>query len=569
MLALAELWFAAQGFNRPAVLQVVLEVVGLAVLGACVARFAPSGWARSPLWAGVFALAGMAIALGPSGWTGAPFIVGTLVLAGWTVWRLERSHRSGMLAGLVVAVLGAVGARGLVLAKAGENSGGQQSSVVVSPWLQLKAELLGVGFRDARPAPRDGPPVVLITVDTLRADATAGMQTWKRLAERGATWDRAMSTSSWTVPAMGTVLTGLAPGDHGAGVSAEGTFQGVGEVDTLASRLSDHGYTTAGFASNAWLTHTLGFDKGFQTYAHTSERFHHRLLLAGFPRGPKPHEAASVVDRALRWLGGAPEQGWFLWVHLIDPHLPYVHAEGTLAPTLTDERLRAGMRVDGDVPQRVRDAYAQEVAYTDGELGRLVDALEARGVLDDGIVVLTADHGEEFWDHGATGHGHQHHTEVVDVALAVTGPGVSSGPRHDLASLVDVAPTILAMVGLEADGHDLREPLPEGRIAVAQGNAYFSQHRSARQGRWRVIVGSPGDEPVTCFDTVADPREQRSVPCPEGHPVVHAALQSRPPGATGDSVHDIAEALEALGYVVDDRGAVPEPSPPPEPEPAP
>jgi hypothetical protein len=564
VLAAGGLWFALQGFTTHGPDQLALEVVGLLLLGVCQARFAPEGWARSPLWSGVFPLAWTAMVLGPSGLTGLVYWIGVVVIAVALVVRLERVRQWGLVAGLVAGLIGALGTRAQVLWRAaGGSEDGRQSSVARSPLHQLSEELVGP-LRSGPPSPRvDGPPIVLLTVDTLRADAAVKMRSFQRLASRGASWERAMSTSSWTVPAVASMLTGALPARHGAGVSAGG-FQGLSqEVPTLAGTLGEAGYQTVGVVTNAWLTEGLGFSRGFDLYLHADERFHHRLVLAGFPHGPKGHEGEAVVDRALDWLEQAPDGGWFLWVHLIDPHLPYLHVEGSLEQGLSDERLRAGMRLDDEVVARVRAAYQQEVDYADAQLGRLLDALEARGVLDDGAVLMTSDHGEELWDHGATGHGHQHHTEVVDVALALVAPGVPAGARQDLASLVDVGTTLAGVAGLVlGEGSDLRQPVPDDRIAVAQGNAYFRQQRSARGPAQRAIVGSAGDGPLTCFDTVADPAEQHELTCVQGSTVAAAALSAEPPIA-GAAATVPREALEALGYVMDDATPTPTPTPTP------
>lgn len=550
-LALGELWFARQGFTTHDAGQLALEVGGLLLFGVCQARLLPEGPARSPLWAGVFAVSWTAMNLGPSGFTGLVYWVGVIVLATALVVRLERARRWGLLAGVLVGLLGAVLARVQVLSRAAEGGDGRQSSVTRSVRAQLQEELVAP-LRAGPPAPRhDGPPIVLITVDTLRADAAVKMRSYQRLAARGASWPRAMSTSSWTVPAMGSLFTGLLPAEHGAGVSAAGTFQGLSaQAPTLAGVLSGAGYQTVGIATNAWLTSGLGFPRGFDVYWHADERFHHRLALAGFPNGPKGHEGEAVVDRALGWLEAAPARGWFLWVHLIDPHLPYLHVEGSLERGLSDERLRAGMRLDEGVEASVRAAYQAEVDYADAQLGRLLDALEARGVLDQGVVALTADHGEELWDHGATGHGHQQHTEVVDVALALVAPGAVGGERSDLASLIDLPSTLAAVAGAQIGvGEDLRALTSEDRVVVAQGSAYFHQQRSARWREWRAIVETAGDGPLWCFDRAADPGERQRLQCPGGLPVGEAALRVAAPGAGGVESAVPGEALKALGYV--------------------
>jgi arylsulfatase A-like enzyme len=319
------------------------------------------------------------------------------------------------------------------------------------------------------------------------------------------------------------------------------------DAPTLAERLAGEGYTTAAFTTNAWLTSSLGFHRGFATWRHGDESFHHLLALAGFPDRPPARTADAVVDRALGWLDDAPPRGWFLWVHLLDPHLPYAHATDDLVAGLSDERLRSGLRLTEDIQRRTREGYAAEVAAADAALGRLVDALDARGVLRDGLVVLTADHGEELWDHGATGHGHSHHREVVQVPLVVAGAGLSAGERTDPVSLADVAGTLAAVAGLSADGGDLLSEATPERIVTTQGNAYFWQQRSA-WGLGAHAIVSERDEVVRCWSPPADPTEQVELACPEGHLTAAAALAVEGPGE--GTAAEVAEgALRALGYV--------------------
>jgi len=550
-VAAVELYFAALGFQRPRAWQAGAEVVALAGLGFCQVRLLPEGWPRSPLWAGIVVAAGTALVFGPDDpFAFACFALGLVVACAAVVRRIEARWRVGWVGGLAVAVLGATAARHQVLVHSPRQDA--QGAVAAAPLRQLVAEL-GAWLPRAQRAPRsEGPPIVVLSIDTLRADHMRTMESWRRLARRGASWERAMSTSSWTLPAMASLQTGLAPADHGAGFSERGALQPLTpDVEPLARQLSDAGYLTAAVLTNSWLVPAMGFDRGFQHYAHVNTSFHHRLLLAGFPRRPLPHTAEAVVDRALHWLESAPPRGFYLWVHLVDPHLPYLHAEpGSLEAKVSDETLRTGERLGPEERERIRRAYAAEVAYADRHLMRLLDALEERRVLDEGVVVLTADHGEELWDRGATGHGHQHHPEVVDVGLALVAPGVAAGPRGGLASLMDVAPTLRVLAGLPPAGIDLRRPIPEDRIAVAHGNAYFEVQRSVRQGSRRVVVVGAEARELRCSDRRLDPEERHPTPCPPGDTLAGVARGVADP-AEGEVAELPVHALRALGYVVD------------------
>ncbi len=545
-LAAVELLIAGQALARPSARQVAVEVAGLAVMGASQARFAPTGPWRSPLVPGVAAVGLTVGALAPgAGLVKLATWVGLATLGALLVGRVERSRPAGLVAGLVAAVLGAAGARTAVLHRAA-SEGTAGADPWTAPWRELATSLRPVsvgGDPDLKAAA--GPPVLLITVDTLRADAGARMTAFARVGAGGARWPRARASSSWTVPSVGSVLTGLSPADHGAGVAATGALQGLrADVPTLAEALAAEGYATAAFVTNAWLASGLGFERGFHTWRHADVAFAHRLLLAGFPDGPAGHQADAVVDAALRWLDHAPDRGAFLWVHLVDPHLPYLHADAPPAAGLTDERLRAGLRLTPALQEAVRAAYQHEVDVTDAALGRLLDAVEARGWLDQGLVALTADHGEELWDHGGTGHGHTHHAEVVEVPLALNLRRTPA-PDEGLATLADVPTTLARGAGVTLGrGHDLRAPVPAGRLVTTQGNAFFWQGASATDGVLTAVRARSGAAPV-CFSW-ADRAEREAVACSAG---VIAGVEGVREVEGGEGVEVDRRALEALGYV--------------------
>ncbi len=552
-LGLVELWFAMQGFNTPPLWQIAAELGALALIGTCQAHFLGKHWLGSPLWPGLFAVAWTAFAIGPSGVISLAVLTALAITAAVLARALHRwTQRVPLLIGLATAIGGGIGARALVLTRATDFAGTGTKNAARDPWAQLGRELITGPFPPAHPDPIDAPLVVIISIDTLRADAMLQMESTRRLAERGTLWPQAMSTSSWTIPAVGSLLTGQLPAEHGAGIGAGGGYQGLADdASLISSDLADAGYTTAALSSNAWLTRALGFDRGFHSYLHTDEQLHHRLVLFGFPVRPRPHDARAVIDRSIGWLEGAPERGFFLWVHLMDPHRPYHHAEpGSFEAALTDDGLRADPDLSSDEQARARAAYDAEVAYTDAQVGRLLDALEARGALDEGWVVLCSDHGEEFWEHGATGHGHQHHGEVVDVALAISGPGFATEQRSDLVSLADVTPTILRLTGLADDGPDLRRPAAPDRIAVAYGNSHGAPHSSARMGQLRAIAIDPGAAAVACYDMGTDPDERHPLPCDPLSPVVRAALATSPP-PDGEAATLNTERLRQLGYIDD------------------
>lgn len=396
------------------------------------------------------------------------------------------------------------------------------------------------------PSPAAAPPILLITIDTLRADDAAAMGAVARLRPDAAYWPRAMSTSSWTVPAMASLFTGRTPAAHGATAVLPGPRPTTirADVPTLPETLRAAGYTTAGFATNALTSGVLGFDRGFTTFHHTDEDLPHTLVFAG------PPPARTPVDRAVAWLADAPPTAAFLWVHLADPHLPYTDLPTDPADPLVAavagrwDLLAAGPVRAGQLalpePARValRAAYRRQVARADAAVLRLLVAAEARW--PDAIIVLTADHGEEFWEHGGFEHGHSHHGEVLDVPLLIRAPGMPAGERHDVASLQDVAPTLSSIaLGTPRAAADLRSDAD--RTATAAGNLYFGPGASARRGTRRAIVG------VGEYDLASDPAE--SNPLPPGALTDAARAAATPSSDAGAEADLNLEALRRLGYV--------------------
>jgi hypothetical protein len=178
---------------------------------------------------------------------------------------------------------------------------------------------------------------------------------------------------------------------------------------------------------------------------------------------------------------------------------------------------------------------------------RLIDALDARGHFEQGVVVLTSDHGEELWEHGGFEHGHSHHGEVIDIPLVLVAPGVTPGERTGVAALQDLAPTLRAIAGLPHDGLDLRRPIPPDRVAHAFGNLYYGPMLSARFGTTRVIVA--GDE-MRVYDLATDPLELAPTILPISE--FGSLVGPRPAPADGSAAElfDLEDrALRSLGYV--------------------
>ncbi|MEZ4320361.1 MAG: sulfatase [Myxococcota bacterium] len=498
---------------------VASETALLAVTGLILGRLG-RGFAN-PAWVPAVLACFVLVRNLPTTWVGVPYVLGVLALTlGPAVVAVRRGWNLPALVALACVPL-------LHVCTDTLRDGG------ISRWTWP--------LRHRALAPmRPGTPIVLVSVDTLRADSARTMAVWKRLSAEGAWWSSAMSTSSWTLPSVATILTGLPPDEHGAVCLPSGCQVIAGTARSIAEDLDQAGWRTVGVTSNPWLSREAHFDKGFQRYFDFGTDPESTLSLGNDPYRFPPQRAEGVTEVALRELEHL-EGASFLWVHYIDPHWPY-----GLNPDVAVKSLRN--TVAASEQDRVREAYAAEVALVDRQVTRLLDAVHAR-FGSDVHVLFTADHGEELWEHDGAEHGHSHHAEVVEVPLVLSGPSVERGQRAEPASLADIAPTIRYLAGL-SKLPSLAHPRAPERELTAYGNYAGTRLCSARDARRRVIVhacdsATPWAE---AFDLRADPGEHAPERVSIEDPLAQRALSGLPDG-TGELLQTGTEALEALGYV--------------------
>ena len=451
--------------------------------------------------------------------------------------------------------------------------------------------------RPARDAPgratAERPNVVLVVADTLRADSL-GSYSGKTpsptphldaFAAESIRFDRMYANSSWTRPAVASIHTGLLPRHHTVVSKVSALPE---DLPTLATVLHEAGYATAASVTNVNLAPDFGFGRGFEAYRYhapvrpfgaagpavrlsavnVARLVEERLSRALVPeRFYGPAEAVNATAaRLLDDLGDGP---FFLWVHYMDPHDPFFHRP-------LDGTGIARVRTPHPPPEwaeRMKSLYAGDVHHWDAAFGALMDELERRGLLDHTWVVLTADHGEEFQDHGGFWHGQTLFDELTRVPLIVRPPGGTQGPKvdHRLASQVDILPTLLARVGVapppRVDGIDLFAEESGGETArsvvmevdhdgMVLSGVVWDRYKYVRAnpGNWR---GLPEE---ALYDLVADPKEHRNLASerPGRTREIAALLDQRAPAAGGDSdAHDrsveidsaLQEDLKALGYI--------------------
>ena len=414
---------------------------------------------------------------------------------------------------------------------------------------RLIGACLGMSACGAAPAPR--PNVLLVTLDTTRADALGVYGNTRRPTPRidafaadAIVFDRANTVTPLTIPAHSSLFTGLYPPRHGVRDNGDAFLSP--EAATLAERLHDAGYATLASVGAEVTSHRWGFGQGFDAY-HDE--------IAGRDdatnRWRVERRGDLVLADALPWLAARkPGAPWFAWVHLFDAHHPYEAPEA--------QRLAFP-----DVP------YLAEVAWLDTLVGRLLDDLASRGELDHTWVILVGDHGEGLGAHGEAMHGALLYDATVKIPMIVRPPGGLPGGRRVAfpTSLVDVTPTIAGAAGVPiagVDGIDLGPWLgataaaPPDRSVYVESLYAFHHYGWAPQSAlvapdWK-LIDSTHDELYASGDALE--LDNRLV----AEPTVATALQGQivmlvgqltPTGASGAASLDAAQVaqLEALGYL--------------------
>ena len=398
-------------------------------------------------------------------------------------------------------------------------------------------------------APPEMPNVLLIVIDTLRADHVGtygyGHPTTPNidnLADRAVVFEKVVSQSPWTAPAMASLFTSLYPSVHGLDggiVWGEGTTSS-GRLpfavqktlppghQTLAEVFRYAGYTTAGFVSNLYVNSIFGFAQGF-------DHFDDDYADYNFDQGEVKRRANVTNERVFEWLRAGLEEPFFLLVHYNDPHWPYeppspygesfvTEYRGSFTPSKTREVVVTHREVPPPISDQdlayIVGLYDGEIQYVDAHLGRLVEAVRELPTERDLVTALTADHGEEFLDHGAFNHGYTLYEEQTLVPFIVSAPS-RFNPRRvsQQVRLIDAAPTLLEMAGVENrntkfQGRSL-VPLMAG-LDLEPLDAFseatnFGDQSALRSSDSHKLIHSLADPQWLLFDLVSDPGELNDV----------------------------------------------------------
>ncbi|MBD3370355.1 sulfatase-like hydrolase/transferase [Candidatus Fermentibacteria bacterium] len=414
------------------------------------------------------------------------------------------------------------------------------------------------------------PNILLVLIDTIRADHVgcygyhrATTPNLDSLAEAGTRFSRVMSGSPWTLPSMTSIFTGMTERTHRARLQ-EKTFYGVDlDLPFLSILLSRHGYNTAAFFNVIYMSEHFNFHRGFDHFD-----------CEGLVELCNSRTAGQTVDALLSWLDGREEdEPFFVAIHFFDPHATYdppAPYDTIWTDPAYDGRFDSewGMRSDMDDAnsgvitvdsagvRNLVNLYDGELAYTDAQLGRLMQALRAKGLANTTLVIVIGDHGEEFADHGKFAHGHTLHAELLQVPLILAGCGVRQG-RVDtmLVSNIDIMPTVLSAARVEVpdelSGRNLLSPSDRSVRTLPASGLGSSLRACVRRLDTKVIWDADTDSSYM-YDQASDSMEME--PLRPDSALLAKVLEywATPPEGKPDPVpwtNAVEQELRDLGYV--------------------
>jgi len=400
-----------------------------------------------------------------------------------------------------------------------------------------------------QPATVEKPNIVLLTIDAQRADHLGFYGYQKdispnidKIGEQGVVFEQMYANAPWTLPSLASMFSSRLPTELKISVDnlsfgeIERTNKLTSQVETIAERMQTFGYNTQAIFTNELLSAARGFNQGFDGFVNLEKlmpyhyQFHFKnmaltLLLNKVPgvkknlesyytflvgpSGPKQFETrAWEINRwALPWLENFQETRFFLWLHYIDPHAPY-DPGADYSPDLAEigavreQELRQEMAYG---PERIRwreidrqaivDLYDGDVSLVDAAVGEIWQKLNDLGLKEETILIISADHGEEFWEHGGMGHGRTLYREVIRIPLIIVSPEIEPKRIRQSVSLLDIFPTIVDLVGerlpKEAQGRSLKPLLEDQFLSdkeiISEGTGRGTERRAIIWGDYKLI----------------------------------------------------------------------------------
>lgn len=447
---------------------------------------------------------------------------------------------------------------------------------------------------------RAGPNIVLVSIDTLRADRMSlyghDVETTPNIDAfaRGAlVFDDVWANGAYTLPSHMSLFTGQTPSMHT--VQGPGRRRDPNRSPLLAETLADRGYTTAAFTGGGFVSPDFGFGASFESYGTVdpmvnsdSPLLRSQLAnLADVDLALLEASSMSVVDS---WLEQHQKESFFLFLHTYAPHqfdpqerhLLALGLGATLSDDSASQKVLYSMGEDVTEAEysRVFELYDGAVRQADEGFGRLIQKLKSLDLLEDTIVILTSDHGKELGEHGAIGHGHALYQEMLSVPLVVRLPGRATCERGTWApgrsatpvSLIDIVPTVLEALDIapwpSLQGMSLLREIPDRAVMSEVQN--LAVKYALREGQTKTIFSPLGKDlfipntiELESFDLSSDPTERfpLAVDSAEQAARIRAAFEevagkSLTFGKALDAAHidaDMRARLEALGYLEDSR----------------
>ncbi len=305
--------------------------------------------------------------------------------------------------------------------------------------------------------------VIVITIDSLRADRLGSYgydlrntsPNIDRFAEDSVLFTKAYAQASATSQSVSSFMTSKSPSKF-PGSYRLGGYKLDYEKVTLAEMLKENGYTTAGIVTNAWFKEEMGFAQGFDDYY---------FRFRGETYKP-PYISSNEVNKlASGWLKENKDKKFFLWLHYMEPHMPYINHEeyqydpgyqgkfkdsfGTLVEE--DKYKNPDSKLTDEELYHINALYDGEINYVDNSIGNLLSELKEMGLYNNTVIIFTADHGEEFKERGGVGHGYTLYNELINVPLIIKVPGVENVKSDNQVRLMDVMPTILDILKVKTD----------------------------------------------------------------------------------------------------------------------
>jgi len=405
-------------------------------------------------------------------------------------------------------------------------------------WLVWTASVSG-GASPERP-----PNIILIVVESLRSDHVScyghALDTTPAIdavAADGIQFQRAVASSGWTMPSVMSLLTSLPPSEHGAVGYHHSLAAGR---TTLAAELRRGGYRTAGIVANPTLSGEYGFRRGFDLYDDfTILRDIPIDGTTGHGRAEPIHVRSTSADTtrlAVPWLAARkaePATPFFLFLFYFDPHYDYIpmppyntrFTDAQYSGLQDGRNIRSlrGRLIGPADQNQIRALYDGEIRCVDDQIGRLLAELYRLHLDDSTLVLVTGDHGDEFWDHGGTAHGHTLYDELLHVPLVMRLPGGRhAGVRIDAnVGLIDVMPTLLDVAGLpvpeQCQGRSLMPCLNGKRpsdVPLIAETSIDGRLSAIRMGSRKAIIqhsATPAGDVLLLFDLGEDPHERRNL----------------------------------------------------------